>query len=245
MPMKALYIAWQDPDTRCWHTVGRLSRDQKDYQFAYTRGALASPRFGYLGRMHDTAKVYRSQDLFPLFANRLLSESRPEYSDYLSWMAVDSSADKFELLARSGGRRGTDQLCVYPEVEPNGHGEMEIHFFSHGLRYLSPEELATVASLQPGNPLQLTTDGNPHDSYALLLEARKPPIKVGYCPRYLNQGLAVAQAQAPIRLTVEKANLDAPLKFRLLCKAVFVPAAGFELYSSDEHQPLSAEAMAA
>jgi len=243
--MKALYIAWQDPETRRWHTVGRLSREGGYYQFVYTRGALESPRFDYLGRMRDKQKVYRSETLFPLFANRLLAASRPEYPDYLNWLGVDKTANEMQLLARSGGRRGTDQLCVYPEVEPNAAGEMEIYFFSHGLRYLSDEEQAAISSLQPGDPLQLVPDdANEHDRYALRLVTSKP-VRVGYCPRYLNQGLHQLCEHTPIQLTVEKANPDAPLQFRLLCKAVFVPPEGFELYATDAHLPLAGEMMVA
>ncbi len=243
--MKAIYIAWQDPETRRWHTVGRLSRDADGYRFAYTQGANASPRFAYLGRMQDKGQTYHSGTLFPLFANRLLDTSRPEYPDYLDWMGVDGAASEMELLARSGGRRGTDKLCVYPEVETNEQGEMQLYFFSHGLRYSSDAEQATIGRLQPGEALQLTADGdNAHDRYALLLETAKP-MRVGYCPRYLSQALHQIQQQTPIRLTVEKANPDAPLQFRLLCEAVFTLPKGFELYSTDEHRPLAREALAA
>ncbi len=243
--MKALYIAWQDPETRRWHTVGRLSHEHGDYRFTYTRGALASPRFEYLGRMQDKRQVYHSETLFPLFANRLLDASRPEYPDYLTWMGVDDSADALELLARSGGRRGTDQLCVYPEVEPDEKGEMALYFFSHGLRYLTGTEQQTIGRLESGDALQMTPDNdNDHDRYALLLETAEP-VRVGYCPRYLNQDLRLIQQQTPIRLKVERANPDAPLQFRLLCKAVFVLPVGFELYATEEHRPLAREAMAA
>jgi hypothetical protein len=243
--MKALYIAWQDPETRRWHTVGRLNRAQGFYEFHYTRGALASPRFSYLGRMMDKEKTYRSDTLFPLFANRLLSESRPEYPDYLDWLGVDVDADELERLARSGGRRGTDHLCVYPEVEPDERGEMTIHFFSHGLRYLSRDEQTAISRLLPGNALYLKPEiDNVHDRYALCLETAEP-IRVGYCPRYLNQDLHVVLNATPVNVTVEKVNLGAPTQYWLLCKAVFKLPDGFDLYSNAEHCSLSREAMAA
>ena len=243
--MKALYVAWQDPETRRWHTVGRLSRNADGYRFAYTQGANASPRFAYLGRMRDKGQTYHSDNLFPLFTNRLLDPSRPEYPDYLDWMGVDGAADEMELLARSGGRRGTDRLCVYPEVEPDERDEMQLYFFSHGLRYLSGVERAAIDRLQPDEALHLTPDDdNAHDRYALRLETAEP-MRVGYCPRYLNQSLRQVQRQTPIRLTVGKANSDAPLQFRLLCKAVFMLPKGFELYATDEHRPLAREVLAA
>ncbi len=243
--MKALYIAWQDPETRRWHTVGRLSHEHEHYQFAYTRGALESPRFDYLGRMLDKQKIYQSDTLFPLFANRLLDTSRPEYPNYLGWMDVNKDADEMELLARSGGRRGTDHLCVYPEVEANYRGEMVLYFFSHGQRYLSETEQDVIRHLTPGEHLRLTPDDdNRHDSYALLLETQEP-VRVGYCPRYLNQDLAYIQKHTSIQLTVEKVNPEAPLQFRLLCKAAFVPHEKLELYATNEHLPLVQESLAA
>lgn len=243
--MKALYIAWQDPENRRWHTVGRLSREQDHYQFMYTKGSQESLRFDYLGRMRDKEKVYHSDTLFPLFANRLLDASRPEYPDYLSWMGVNEEVNEMELLARSGGRRGTDKLCVYPEVELNDQGEIVLFFFSHGLRYLNEIELTTISNLRTGDHLQLTPDDtNQYDRYALLLETEEP-VRVGYCPRYLSQDLFRVRQKAPICLTVEKINPKAPLQFRLLCKAVFIPPKGFALYATEAHKPLAREVMAA
>lgn len=245
--MNTLYIAWQDPQTRIWHTVGRLDRtESKRYRFGYTRGAYASRRFTYLGRMMDKAQVYFSDALFPLFANRLLAAKRPEYPAYLSWMGVEQTKpDPLEVLARSGGRRGTDELCVYPKVEPDLDGRMTLFFFAHGLRYLNPAEQAMISALQPSDSLQLKAeDDNRHDRYALLLESEQA-TRVGYCPRYLNQGLRRVQQHAAIRLVVEKVNKDAPLQFRLLCKAAFVPPAGFDLYATDEHRLIAQPAIAA
>ena len=38
--------------------------------------------------MRDLHGVYESAVLFPLFANRLLSKTRPEYRDFLAWLDV-------------------------------------------------------------------------------------------------------------------------------------------------------------
>jgi hypothetical protein len=240
--MKSLFIAWQDPQTRAWHTVGRLTHEHEHYRFVYTRGALNSPRFGYLGRMRDLRKCYVSEKLFPLFSNRLLDSSRPEYPNYVQWLGVDpAETDPMRLLARSGGKRATDELCVYPEPEPNERGEIELFFFSHGLRYLGDNSLRRVTQLKPGDPLQLRHDkDNAHDHYALIVETEEP-VPLGYCPRYLSQDLQRALNMAGIRLAVEKVNPDAPLQFRLLCKAVFTAPAGFRLFATEAHQPLAEE----
>ena len=81
--MKALFIAWQDSKTRSWSPVGRLTRESGLYHFVYTRGAEKVSNFRPFGRMQDLHKVYQSKELFPIFANRILAKSRPEYQDYL------------------------------------------------------------------------------------------------------------------------------------------------------------------
>ena len=245
--MNPLYIAWQDPQSRLWHTVGQLSRENSLYTFAYTRGALASPRFKYLGRMRDVHKKYYSQELFPLFANRILNSSRPEYRDYVRWLAMnpDKENDPMQLLARSGGERATDELYVYAHPETNDKGELELFFLSNGLRYLDRVNLNRIEQLQVGDHLAFRHEvENEHDCFALVIETAEP-IKVGYCPRYLNRDLCQIMDKTTIKLTVERLNLDAPIQFRLLCKAVFKLPEGVMLFADDEYQLLGREVVAA
>lgn len=238
--MNTLYIAWQDSETRLWHTVGRLSQENGMYCFVYTKGAQASPRFSYFGRMHDVNKKYYSFELFPLFANRILNSSRPEYPAYLKWLALDKEikTEPMQLLARSGGRRATDELCVFPFPAINKFGEMELFFLAHGLRYLDETSSSRLAHLQLGEVLNLQHEpNNIHDDHALLL-LTSDNIKVGYCPRHLNRDLHKLLNKTQIYLTVERLNLDAPIQFRLLCKAVFSLPSHITLFSDYEYLPL-------
>lgn len=244
--MKSLFIAWQDPETRLWYTVGRLSREEGLYRFVYTQGAEKSPRFRYLGRMIDLHEEYYSEELFPLFSNRLLYASRPEYPDYVKWLAMEiEDNDPLLLLGRSGGKRATDSLCVYPEPEPDAKGEYTVYFFSHGLRYLERNNLKGLARLRSGDILRLKRENhNVHDRFALVLETDES-LKVGYCPRYLNRELRRVQEATTIRLIVERVNSDAPLHFRLLCRTNFFLPEGVDLFASEEYQPLSDVVIAA
>lgn len=102
--MKTLYIAWQDPKDRRWYPVGQLRFDRKVYRFVYTKGAKKSPHFLPFGRMLDLHVAYESHELFPLFANRVLSKTRPEYHDFLHWLNLqEHEDDPLALLARSSG----------------------------------------------------------------------------------------------------------------------------------------------
>lgn len=239
--IEALYIAWQDPETRLWHTVGQLRRQDALYRFDYTRGARASSRFKYLGRMLDLDKSYYSHELFPLFSNRILNSSRPEYPDYVRWLAMnpDIENDPMQLLARSGGQRATDELYIYSQPEINNLGEMELFFLSNGLRYLDKSSLERVLQLKSGDRLILNEeDDNTHDSSALRLET-DDRIKAGYCPRYLNKDLRRIMKNTKVALTVERLNPNAPIQFRLLCKAVFTLPHGYKLFEDEECKPLT------
>ncbi len=244
--MKALYIAWQDPETKLWHTVGELRKQNQFYCFSYTKGALVSPRFTFLGRMRDLSQHYISDTLFPLFTNRVLSNSRPEYPNYIRWLALDrqTQPDAMQLLARSGGFRATDDLCVYPSPEINENGEIELFFFSHGIRYLAPENLLQLNQLESGSALSFDTEkDNAKDSFALSIKTNQL-TKVGYCPGYLSQDFHKLLNKTEIKISVERLNTDAPIQFRLLCRAVFKLPNGFQLFNDAEYLPLTKNANA-
>jgi len=125
--MKAVFIAWQDPESRRWVPVGRLTAKGTVFQFVYTQGAMSFPNFRAFGAMSDLHSSYESSTLFPLFSNRLLSKNRPEYHDYLRWLDVKTEiSDPLDELAKTGGIRATDSLIVFPCPEPQEDGRYSI-----------------------------------------------------------------------------------------------------------------------
>lgn len=152
---------------------------------------------------------------------------------------------QMQLLARSGGERATDDLYVFAHPEINHQGEMEMFFLSNGLRYLSPESLKRIEQLITGDQLALRRETeNEHNCIASLLETGEQ-IKVGYCPRYLSRDLCKIIDKTTVKLTVERLNHDAPIQFRLLCKAVFSLPTELSLFSGSEYQTLDSELIAA
>jgi HIRAN domain len=242
--MKVLYLAWQDPKDRRWSPVGRLSFDGGVYRFVYTKGALKSPNFLPFGMMQDLYTVYESSELFPLFANRLLSKTRPEYKAFLDWLNIrNSEDDPLTLLGRSEGLRGTDSLTVFPLPEKGSDGTYRVHFFSHGLRYLPDCAVQVVEGLRPGSRLFLMPDPqNRHDTYAVALRTDDPVMIVGYCPRYLSQDflflLKTGTPDTP-EVVVERVNKDAPIQLRLLCSFRTPWPASFEPCSDEEYEVLA------
>jgi hypothetical protein len=96
--MRVLFIAWQDPKTREWIPVGRLTHEDGSYRFEYTKGAKRSERFVPFGWMRNLEMTYLSNTLFPLFANRILPRSRPEFKDYMDWLGLsENEYDELEV----------------------------------------------------------------------------------------------------------------------------------------------------
>lgn len=245
--MKALFVAWQDPKTRHWAPVGRLSHEAGQYRFVYTEGALELTNFTPFGRMNDLKAEYVSKDLFPLFANRILSKSRPEYNQYLDWLNIDRAHyDALEELARTGGVRATDSLELFACPEPTIHQTYEVYFFSRGLRHLHDENRKRIAHLQPQEHLFIMQDmQNEHDEMALLLRTKDPITLVGYAPRYFSgefTKLIESTGPGKVKVTVEKVNLEAPLQYQVLCRITAPWPSNFQPCQQGLYKTLNASA---
>lgn len=246
--MKTLFLAWQDPNSRTWFPVGKLTHEDGVYYFSYLQGAIEAKQkanFQPLWSFPDLYHRYSATDLFPLFANRLLRPSRPDYKDFVQWLNIpEQQDDPIALLARSGGQRKTDNFEVFPCPERDDQGNYHIHFFAHGLRHFPKETQQYVQSLQPGTPLFVTHDvQNSVDTRALILRTEDLHF-VGYCPRYLTQDFFELICRLPeqVKVTVERVNAPpTPLQFRLLCNLTATWGEDFQPFSSPIYQPLLKE----
>lgn len=249
--MRKLYIAWQDPVTRRWYPVGRLTFEEKVYRFVYTKGAKEakqSQRFIPFGRMNKFEVAYESEELFPLFANRLLSDKRPEYQDYIKWLKLENEWQEnrqLAMLAVTGGMRETDSLEILPCPLPTSDGRYEVLFFSRGISHLEKATVGRVNSLEPGERLFLMCDvQNRFDALAITLRTDEPVMIVGYCPRYLNEDfrklLQEYGSSAP-QVSVEQVNFNAPLQLRLLCRFSSPWPESFQPCAGESFEPLVAE----
>lgn len=244
--MNYLYVAWQDPDTRRWSPVARLTKTGGKYALRYTAGALTSRHFTPFSRMGNLYQQYESTSLFPLFANRLLPKSRPEYSDYMAWMGLPTDSDDMSILGRSLGIRATDSIQVIPSPVRTGDNRFELFFFAHGLRHLPPSTLERLETLKAGDSLYAMLDVmNPHDEYAVALRTDDPAGMAGYVPRFLARDLRVviqADRERRGRLRVERFNSAAPFQMKLLCHFSAPWPAGFQAYADEEYALLPLQA---
>jgi HIRAN domain len=249
--MNTLFLAWQDPISHSWFPIGKLTYDGHRYCFGYIHGALQAQQqanFKSLLAFPNLYESYSSIELFSLFANRLLNRSRPEYPEFIDWLNLTAesngdpySIDPITLLGRSGGKRVTDHLEVFPLPDLTTEGEYQIHFFTHGLRHFPADSQQRAAECTIGEELMLVHDmQNQHDPTALMLQTLDR-YTLGFCPRYLAQDFFKLVCRTPqeVKVVVEKVNLaPTPLQFRLLCKLKTQWKQEFQPFSGIEYQSL-------
>lgn len=241
-----LVVAYQDPLSRRWGPVGRLSCKEGFYHFQYTRGAVEASEAGSFlpfREMTDFETIYRSEKLFPLFQNRIMPRTRPEYNDYTRWLLGESGElSPLRELGRSGGARATDTIQLYP-IPKNINGSYQVSFFAHGVRHLPGAAQEAIDAQGSGRQLLLMHDmQNEHDPNALALRTEFPPVFVGYCPRFLSEDfLYVMKSDSSAKVILAQVNTDAPLQFRYRCEFIADWPDGFKPFDTEAFQVVSNE----
>ena len=243
--MKALYVAWRPSDAgQGWRPVAHLEYADGLYRFHYTNGA-SRPGFTPFRGMDDTTAVYESEELFPLFANRLLSRSRPEYEDFLRCGGFDTveRPDPISILGVTEGLRQTDAVEVFPCPLPDADGCFINRFFLHGLQWLPDAARERAGRLKAGEPLKLLLDvQNSDDRHAVGVRTEHERMLVGYSPRYLAHDVweLLRNCDADfLHVTVARVNPTAPLQNRVLCQLRACWPDGFRPCSGEDFQPLA------
>lgn len=244
-----LVVVFQEPISRRWFPVGLLSFEQGLYHFRYTRGAVDAKEAGTFipfGVMTDLEATYRSEKLFPLFQNRVMPRSRPEYKSYTRWLLGETDAPEelspMQELGRSGGARATDNIQLYP-VPKNVDGNYRMSFFAHGVRHLSESAQQAIDTQRLRTRLQVRPDpNNEHDSDALTLWTEVPSMLVGYCPRFLCLDfLTVLHEEPQAEVVLAQVNADAPLQFRYRCELTARWPENFKPFDTAAFQLVSGE----
>lgn len=247
--MSTLLVASRssEPHNGGWSPIGRLEFENGTYRFVYTKGAKTAVGFTPFSGMENLEDIYESAELFPIFANRLLSKSRPEYEAFLQWSGFDPAKppDPLAILGVTEGIRRTDLIEVFPCPVPDETGCFLNKFFLHGLRYMSDAARARVLTLKPEEPLFPMLDlCNKADPQAVALRTENGErLMLGYVPRYLAQDVwKIFQGCEPdfIHVFVHRVNHDAPLQQRLLCRMQACWPHDFKPCSGVEFQPIPA-----
>lgn len=229
-----LLVVWQQPSTRAMIPVGILTFDGGTYAFEYLPNVAQIAEFRPLLGFRDLTKRYESDELFPLFHERVMDPTRPDFVRVLDELSLDpASATPWEQLVRSGGSSEGDTLQVTPFPRESAEG-WTCTALAAGIRYLAKKTVATTAGptrlysdleleaflggLVPGQPLQVIEEvGNDYNAEAqLFFTERDEPV--GYVPDWL------AKLTAPclhngvgVRAVVDRVNgLSAGWHLRVL-----------------------------
>lgn len=245
---RILFIAWQNPATRRIHPVARLLRtsDEAAWEFVYIEGArdAAASGFAPFPELRVLDRVYRSQELPPLLANRLMPLSRADRPLYLARLGLDASADIIPLLARSEGRKATDTIEVFGLPTFDAQRERyRFLFFLRGIRYVAGAE-KRVARLRSGDRLGLVPDPKNEADRLAITVCGEGGDQIGWVPSTLVEDIhELERLGSPHELSVERLNdADAPIQLRLLCKLEAGAVDGYAPFSSARYRPIPAEA---
>jgi hypothetical protein len=154
-----LIVTRRDPLTGSYLAVGFLDKLSDGYEFSYLVEAVAQPRFVPIVGFSDTGRRYHRSQLFPSFAERVISAKRPDRPQYLASLKLDGDAGPWEILAASGGYREGDaiELISLPTFDV-ADGNTTASFLAHGVRYREPEASERISELRPGYELTLEAE---------------------------------------------------------------------------------------
>lgn len=245
-----LYVSWFNPENSFICPVARLMerRVSPRYSFAYIEGARTALAQGFtpFAGFGEFEKVYESDGLFPLFANRLVITSRSSDPGNASVLdLVPAGGDPFLVLARGQGRQRTEKLELFgmPARDPET-GDLVYQFLVRGIRHVAYGEEA-AAGLAAGHELLCLSDWqNPNDPSAVVLRTTTPHQMVGFMPHYLGEEVGrLREAGAELRVVVEKLNPSpAPRHQRLMCVLRARPLPGFRPFSAHRYLPVNPSA---
>jgi hypothetical protein len=218
----ALFLGCQ-VNANLWVPVKKMIWDDLGYRTGYVSGvkkAMAtSPLWQNFFGLAPIDRVDITRDVHPAYACRMPLVRPQEMSLHLPNLGLPADLlDPITYVARSGGYRQTDNLDVFPEVEPDSDGAYRFFF---NLRDLNSIDNSSV---KQGD--MLITEG-----YKAIHQ--KSGRIIGSIPGYIH---ALVTEQTPnVRLHIERVNDSFYTSQRLLCLAT---CKGFAPFSSELYLPI-------
>lgn len=238
MSEKTLFLAWQDKKPSCaWFPVGQLDADVEHslYRFRYIKGVRKAMKEGFTPLLDfpELKGDYRSSELFPLFRNRVMNPTRPDFSDYLQSLDLPEKANPIEILARNGGTRVTDTYEVFPKLTKHEDGSFTSRFFLHGWRNINEEAKTRLSELTEEEELYVTLElTNPATRLAVQIQTTDYHM-IGWAPRYLVHDLARAMTDSKGRYEAKVARMNSNTVISK--QRILIEMRGYW----DKHEPMS------
>lgn len=241
---RRLYAAWRNPEGLI-RPVGVLTRrstnGDESYRFVYVKAAEQFDGFRGLPGLPDLNAVYESEELFPVFSNRLMPRRRPDYEDFVQRLNLDVETDPFEVLIRSEGWKATDRVEVFAHPERTSENDLTMLFFLRGVRYL-PGAMEAVRDVRCDDPLELVDQPSNLVNRRAVLISTRTGKEIGWVPDCLLDTVhELREHGSLVRVVAEHVNPDsAPPHMRVLCRLRAPWPAGYEPLSGPDYQPVAA-----
>ncbi|MGN7190423.1 HIRAN domain-containing protein [Curtobacterium sp. MCBA15_004] len=202
--------------------MAKLSYDADRYFFDYLPAAKTEASFRPLMGFRDLDEHYESDELFPLFHERVMDPARDDFRRVVEGLDLDpDSATPWEQLSRSGGGSEGDTLQVTPIPHETAEG-WACRTLLSGLRYFEKKSVQTqqgrtnpysssdhekvLASIRPGDHLRLRREiGNSYNPSAVLVFTEDDHV-VGYLPDWLARFVGPVLDEEIITAQVDRVN---------------------------------------
>ncbi len=177
-----LLVTQQTRPDRLYRPIGFLSCDDREYTFEYLRQAVGADWFVGLPGLRAHQSPFRSEQLFPIFAERVISPRRPDRPQAMHALGLPIDAAPFEVLSRTGGRRVGDTIELVSVPRAQADGAVSQLFLVHGIRHRTEEAQSRVSQLRPGDELRMVPDhGNRVNPMAVRIEDTDE-LHLGFVP---------------------------------------------------------------
>ncbi len=186
----------------------------------------------------DLPRQYEAGALFPLFAQRVMRASRPDFSRYRQALRLKADASDWLIIGRSQGQREGDGLRVFPEPYVDAAGGTTSTFFVSGLRHRmrqDPRVSAALDGLTPGARLNLVAEPTSVEDARALLVAEGAGVTLAWVPSVLLSYVHAVRSIAELSLIVVGTNgTDIPPAYRLLVQLRGTVAGGYQPFDGPE-----------
>lgn len=250
-----LAVTWQHPRSRVISPIGLLTHDVSgSYRFRYIHNARNVQGFRPLVGFPSLDRAYESEQLFPLFAQRVMSPRRPDYLGYLKTLGLERNASPWEVLALSGGRRTGDTIQLVPAPVPLEGDTWEIDFLVHGVRHMINRPIvlndsticsdarqleASLEGLAAGDQLHLISDSTNEANPNAQLIVTNGGVPIGFLPDLFTEDFVRLDRGGVRCEAVVVNNAASPWHMRVLARLTCKVPENFAFFSSESWIPIA------
>lgn len=233
-----LAVTWQHPLTRRTTAVGLLTHVDTTYRFCYLHSASTVEGFQPFLGFPDLERRYAAAALFPLFAQRVMHPSRPDFDRYRRALGLDVDSSDWAMLGRSQGQREGDAIRVFPEPDVNEAGVTSSTFFVSGLgdrMREDPRVEPALVRLIVGNRLRLLEERATAEDTRALLVVEHTGVALARVPGLLLSHLDEIRSHGEPELSVVDTNGPNVLRaYRLLVMLHGTAPVGYRPFDGPE-----------